>query len=235
MQDHRKKFKAIPKRFHPNGLTILYEDHDILVIDKTSGLLTTGTAKIKEKTAYFLLTDYVRKGNSKSKNRIYLVHRLDRDTSGVIIFTKTEKAQQFLQEEWKNFSKKYMAIVDGEPPQQMGEITSYLKENKMHKVYSTKDTDKGKLSTAAYQVMGRSKRYSLLEVTLHTGRKNQIRAHFSEGGFPIAGDKTYGDAGKTANRLMLHSISLTIKHPYTQKEMVFKSDPPVYFNTLVSP
>lgn len=234
MQERRKKFKSIPKRFHPKGLTILFEDHDIVVVDKTSGLLTVGTDKVKDKTAYFLLMEYVRKGNPKSKNRIFLVHRLDRDTSGIIVFAKTEEARRFLQDEWKSFTKKYTAIVDGEPPENEGMISSYLAENKMHKVYSTRDPEKGKLSKTEYKVIKRSQKFSLLDVTLHTGRKNQIRAHFSEKGFPIAGDKTYGNERKTANRLMLHSSSLTLRHPFTKEEMCFQAEIPVYFTTLVS-
>ena len=108
---NRKKFKSPPKRFQPKDLPILYEDHDILVVDKKHGLLTVSDGKDDENTAYYRLTDYVRKGNKKSKNRIFIVHRLDRDTSGVIVFAKNEQAKRFLQDQWQTFSKTYYAEI----------------------------------------------------------------------------------------------------------------------------
>ena len=113
-------FKRPPKRFWPKGLAILYEDRDIVVVDKAAGLLTVASERVRENTAYFLLNSYVRKGNSKSKNRIFIVHRLDRDTSGVILFAKTEKAKYFLQDEWQKFKKKYHAVVLGKMKQSKG-------------------------------------------------------------------------------------------------------------------
>ncbi len=120
----RKKFKSPPKRYHPRGISILYEDHDILVVDKMSGLLTVSNDKVKENTAYYLLDNYVRKGNQKSRNRIFIVHRLDRDTSGIIIFAKNGNAKRYLQEEWQGFKKKYYAVVHGTLSKKEGVITS---------------------------------------------------------------------------------------------------------------
>jgi len=108
--EHQRAFKGPPKKYQPRGLAILYEDRDLLVVDKASGLLTVGTDTIKEQTAYYLLTDYVRKGNQKSKNRIFIVHRLDRDTSGLLVFAKTEEAKRYLQDEWQSFKKQYCAV-----------------------------------------------------------------------------------------------------------------------------
>jgi len=233
MLNSKKKFKSPPKRFQPKGLSILYEDHDILVVEKACGLLTVSTDKVKEKTAYFLLNTYVKKGNSKSRNRIFIVHRLDRETSGVLVFAKHENAKRFLQDEWHGFTKKYYAVVDGTLSRNEGVITSYLAENSAHKMYSVKNPEKGKLAKTGFKVLRESKRYSLLEVDLLTGRKNQIRVHFAEEGFPVAGDKRYGTQDKFIKRLTLHAASLTIVHPTTKETMIFETPVPAYFKTLV--
>ncbi|MEA3469333.1 MAG: RNA pseudouridine synthase [Thermodesulfobacteriota bacterium] len=230
----KKKFKSPPKRFQPKGLSVLYEDHDILVVDKTNGLSTVSNAKDRENTAYYLLTDYVRKGNKKSKNRIFIVHRLDRDTSGVIVFAKNEKAKHSLQAEWQRFKKTYSAVVHGILPEKQGVISSYLAENSIHKMYSVKDSEKGKLAQTAYKVLQESKKYSLLAVDLLTGRKNQIRVHFADKGCPVVGDKKYGVKEKGIKRLTLHAASITIVHPYTKEEMTFEARIPGYFYSLVS-
>jgi tRNA pseudouridine32 synthase/23S rRNA pseudouridine746 synthase/23S rRNA pseudouridine1911/1915/1917 synthase len=228
-----KKFKKPPKRFQPKGLTVLYEDHDILVIDKTNGLLTISTDKITEDTAYYLLNEYVRKGNSKSKNRIFIVHRLDRDTSGIIVFAKTETAKRYLQSEWANFKKKYYAVIHGTLAKKEDIIVSYLAENSIHKMYSVNDPKKGKLAQTGYKVLKESEDFSLLEIDLLTGKKNQIRVHLAEKGCPVAGDKKYGLKGKGIKRLTLHAASLTITHPHTKKDMTFETKVPGYFYSLV--
>lgn len=222
-----------PSKHQPRGLTIIYEDYDIIVIDKTAGLLTMGTDSEKEKTAYFRLNEYVKKGNPRSRNRIFIVHRLDRDTSGLLVFAKHEKAKHFLQDKWEGFDKKYFAVVHGIFQEKNGTITSYLAENSSYRVYST-SPEKGKLSKTGYQVIKESDKYSLLEITLFTGRKNQIRVHLSEKGHPVVGDKIYGEQDKSTKRLALHSASLKILHPYTNKEMVFETEIPSWFRTLVS-
>jgi tRNA pseudouridine32 synthase/23S rRNA pseudouridine746 synthase/23S rRNA pseudouridine1911/1915/1917 synthase len=231
--NNQKKFKQPSKRHQPRGLNILYEDRDIIVVNKVSGLLTVSTEKIKEATAYFLLTDYVRKGNSKSKNRIFIVHRLDKDTSGILVFAKTEMAKRYLQNEWHNFKKSYFAVVVGALKEPHGIISSYLAENIMHKVYSTDDSTKGKLAQTEYEVIKTSSHYSLLKINLLTGRKNQIRVHFADHGNPVAGDKKYGNEVKKVRRLTLHSTSLTIVHPHTKQSMTFETKMPDYFATLV--
>jgi len=228
------KFKSPPKRFQPRGLSILYEDQDILVVDKISGLLTVSTAKIRENTAYFLLNTYVRKGNQKSRNRIFIVHRLDRDTSGLIVFAKNEVGKRYLQKEWRGFNKKYYAVIQGNLATKEGIITSYLVENRAHKMYSVTDPQKGKLAKTGYKVLKESKKFSLLEIELLTGRKNQIRVHFSEKNTPIAGDNIYGEKDKRIKRLALHAASLTILHPGTKERMTFNTPIPVYFNTLLN-
>jgi RluA family pseudouridine synthase len=228
------KFKPSPKRFHPKGLSILYEDNAILVVDKTSGLLTVGTAKVREKTAHFLLNTYVKKGNHKSRNRIFIVHRLDRDTSGVLVFAKNENAKRFLQDEWPGFTKKYSAVVHGSLPEKEGVITSYLAENLAHKMYSVNNPEKGKLAKTGFKVIKESKKFSLLEIDLLTGRKNQIRVHFAEKGFPVVGDKKYGEKDKGSKGLALHAASLSIVHPDTKEKMTFETKIPAYFKSLVN-
>jgi len=138
MRETPKNFKSPPKRYQPKGLSILYEDHDILVVDKMSGLLTVSNEKVRENTAYYLLNNYVRKGNPKSRNRIFIVHRLDRDSSGIIVFAKNENAKRYLQEEWQGFDKKYYAVVHGTLPKKEGVITSYLAENRVHKIIAVR-------------------------------------------------------------------------------------------------
>ncbi len=233
MQAQIKKFKAPAKKHLPKGMTFLYEDEDIIVIDKVSGLLTVSTDRGEDNTAYFLLNNYVRKGNYKSRNRVFIVHRLDRDTSGIIIFAKNEQTKRFLQDEWQSFKKKYYAVVTGSVPQEAGVISSYLAENKAHKMFSVRSSDKGKLAKTGFKVLRQSKKYSLVEIDLITGRKNQIRVHFSEKGFPVAGDRIYGKSWKTVKRLTLHSASMTIIHPLSKEPMTFESPLPPYFETLL--
>ena len=217
MEKKGTAFKKIPKRHHPKGLTILYEDKDILVVNKAAGLLTIATERERLRTAYSLLTIYVRKGNSRSRNRIFIVHRLDKDTSGVIIFAKNEHAKRYLQDNWKKFSKKYVAVVHGIFQEKEGIITSYLAQNKVYRMYSVNDPEKGKFSETGYKVIKESQRFSLLEINLITGRKNQIRVHLADKGHPVVGDKIYG-TDKGVKRLALHSAVLTILHPSTKKK-----------------
>jgi tRNA pseudouridine32 synthase/23S rRNA pseudouridine746 synthase/23S rRNA pseudouridine1911/1915/1917 synthase len=228
-----KKFKSPPKRYQPRGLSILYEDHDILVVDKMSGLLTVSTEKVTENTAYYRLTTYVRKGNQKAKNRVFIVHRLDRDTSGVIVFAKNENAKRFLQGEWHGFKKKYSAVIHGTLSEKEGVISSYLVENRAHKMYSVADPEKGKRAETGFKVLKESENYSLLEIDLLTGKKNQIRVHFAEKGFPVAGDKIYGKKDKGIKRLTLHSTSITLLHPKTKEMMFFEAKVPGYFYSLL--
>jgi RluA family pseudouridine synthase len=226
--------KKHPTRKHlPRGLEILYEDRDILVVDKPAGLLTVETETNKFKTAYYILTDYVRKGCLKSRNRLFIVHRLDQWTSGVLIFAKSEEVRLHLQAKWKNTEKKYIAVVNGQLVQKEGIITSYLAENKAYVVYSTTDVTKGKLAHTAYKVLKETKRFSLLEINLLTGRKNQIRVHMADMEHPIVGDRKYGKTKDGYERLALHSESISFKHPTSGEQMTFEAKVPNYFNKLM--
>ena len=227
-------FKKISTKHWPKGLEILYEDQDILVVNKANGLLTVSTDREKEKTAYFRLNDYVKKGNARSKNRVFIVHRLDRETSGILLFAKNENAKSYLQTEWKEFNKIYFAVVHGRLLEKEGIITSYLLENKVHRMYSVNDSTKGKYSKTGYKVVKESGNFSLLNINLFTGRKNQIRVHFSEKGHPVVGDKKYGKIDKGIKRLALHAASLTISHPFTRKKITFETELPLYFKILIN-
>jgi tRNA pseudouridine32 synthase/23S rRNA pseudouridine746 synthase/23S rRNA pseudouridine1911/1915/1917 synthase len=221
------------RKYLSRGLEILYEDRDILVVDKPAGLLTVGTETNKFKTADYILTDYVRKGSRKSRNRIFVVHRLDQWTSGALIFAKSEEARSFLKAQWKDTEKKYVAVVYGHLAPKEGIITSYLSENKAYVVYSTTDATKGKLARTAYKVLKETKQFSLLEIHLLTGRKNQIRVHMADEGHPIVGDRKYGKIKDGYERLALHSKSISFKHPTSGEQMSFETKVPNYFNKLI--
>lgn len=141
MREKRHIVKRPSKKYEPNGLIILYEDQDILVVDKINGLLTISTDREKDKTVHFLLNNYVKKGNPRSKNRVFIVHRLDKDTSGILVFAKSETVKYYLQNNWGTFNKKYFAVVHGKLLDKEGVITSYLTENKIHRVFSVKDAE----------------------------------------------------------------------------------------------
>jgi tRNA pseudouridine32 synthase/23S rRNA pseudouridine746 synthase/23S rRNA pseudouridine1911/1915/1917 synthase len=223
----------VKKRHLPKGLEIIYEDGDMLVVDKPAGLLTVGTSTNKTRTAYYYLTDYVRKGSLKSRKRIFTVHRLDQWTSGVLIFAKSPVVKQRLQAQWKDTEKKYIAVVHGHLAQKEGIISSYLAENKAYTVYSTTDAAKGKLAHTAYKVLKETGQFSLLEVNLLTGRKNQIRVHMADKGHPVVGDRKYGKDKDGYRRLALHSRSISFEHPTSGEQMTFKTKVPYYFNKLM--
>jgi len=217
----------------PKGLVIIHEDSDILVVDKPPGLLTMGTETEKSRTAYFILTDYVRKGCAKSKKRIFIVHRLDRDTSGILVFAKSEEAKLRLQSQWEETKKKYLAVVHGKCEKSSETITTHLVENKAHRVYSTTDPTKGKLAHTAYKVLKETKDFALLEVDLLTGRKHQIRVHLADIGHPVVGDQKYGKENEAHRRLALHARSISFQHPFSGKWVFFETRVPGYFNKLV--
>jgi len=223
--DARKR----PPRRIP-GLTILYEDRDILVVDKEPGLLTIATDEVRDRTAYFLLTDYVRKGVVKSRERVFIVHRLDRETSGVLVFARTPAAKQHLQDHWEAVQKEYVAVVHGHLTKPEGEIRSYLTENTAMRVYSTPHAAKGRLACTGYRVRHTSGEFSILDVRLLSGRKHQIRVHLADLGHPILGDRKYGKEGDPGKMLFLHARSLTIPHPHTGERMTFTAPDPAHFS-----
>ena len=218
------------RRHDPRGLTILHEDQDILVVDKVAGLLTMGTNRERSKTAYSALTDYVRKGNPKSRERVFIVHRLDREVSGILVFARSPQAKRTLQDNWEAVEKHYLALVHGLPKKGEGVLSSHLVETGVHRVQSTKDASAGKLSRTAYRVLGHSRGITLLDIHLLTGRKHQIRVQLAEANIPLVGDRKYGTReGKDASRLALHAYSLAFAHPYTGAACRFETPIPALF------
>ena len=212
------------------NIDIIYEDKDIIVINKPSGLLTVATEKEKNKTAYHLVMEYLKKKNKN--NRIFIIHRLDKDTSGIIMFAKNERAKHLYQDNWNDIVKKrcYYAVIDGKMEKKEGTIKSYLKENG-NMVYSVKDRS-GKLAITEYKVLKERKNISLLDINLKTGRKNQIRVHMKENKTPILGDLKYGEKSKLINRLALHAYKLELVNPVTKKLLTFEINMPNEFKTL---
>lgn len=226
------KSRPRPRKDRHPGLEILFEDRDLIVVNKAAGLLTISAGREDEPTAYATLTDYVRKGNPKSRNRVFIVHRLDRDTSGALVFARSEPVKRALQDNWEAVEKIYLALVEGHPEPPEGTITSYLVESAAMKVHSTRDATRGKLSHTRYRTIKRVGARALLAVELLTGRKNQIRAHLSERGWPIVGDKKYGDPKQRGGRMALHAFRLSFDHPVTRARMTFDAPPPSWFRGL---
>lgn len=210
--------------FSHRRLKIVYEDDDILVVEKGYGLLSMGTGKSGEETAYSLLRDYLKRKDPR--NKIFIIHRLDRDTSGIMMFAKTQEAKDAMQHNWNNMvlNRKYLCLVEGRVQEPEGVIRSYLVENSRMEVYSTDDPDAGgQLAVTRYRVLADRGGYTLLEVELDTGRKNQIRVHMKDMGHPIAGDRKYGARTSPLHRLALHAATLRFVHPITRKEMNFSA------------
>ena len=225
--------KRPPAKYQPKGLTVLHEDKDIIVVEKPCGLLTIGTDRDKVRTVHTILNEYVRKGDPRSRNRAYIVHRLDRETSGILILAKNEPAKMFLQEHWQETDKRYLTVVYGLLTPKAGTISSYLTENSAFKVYSTPDPAQGKLSHTEYTVLKETKGFSLLEIRLLTGRKHQIRVHMSEKGHPVVGDKKYGKGNDSYGTLALHARSISFTHPVNGKRLTFETGVPDFFTRLV--
>lgn len=219
--------------FYHRRLKLVYEDDDIIVVNKGYGLLSMGTDKIKDGTAYSILREYVKW--SDPRNKLFIVHRLDRDTSGLMMFAKNEEAKNTMQHNWNNMvlNRKYLAVVEGTPDQAEGVIKSYLVENAEHEVYSTPDPKLGQLAVTRYKTLASKNGYTMLEVELDTGRKNQIRVHMKDMGHPIAGDRRYGAKSSPIHRLALHAQTLRFAHPVTRKEMNFETPVPAGFTKMV--
>jgi 23S rRNA pseudouridine1911/1915/1917 synthase len=212
------------------GLVILHEDEDVIVVLKEAGLLSIASDKAPDElTAYRQLMEHVR--NENPRNRIFIVHRLDRDTSGVMMFAKSEEMQQKLQTTWQDTVRErtYVALVEGKVKKPEETITSWLKESKTLKMYSSPYPNDGQQAITHYRTLQTNAYFSLLEVELETGRKNQIRAHMEHIGHPVVGDKKYGSRTSPIGRLGLHAKVLTFVHPRTGQTMRFETDVPKLF------
>lgn len=214
-----------------SGVNILFEDDDVIVAEKDAGLLTIASKNEKQLTAYRQLMDYVK--TAHPNNRIFIVHRLDRDTSGIMIFAKSKEIQQTLQNNWHELvpERAYIALVEGTVKKD-GTITSWLKENSAFIVYSSPKPNDGQKAVTHYKVLKKTRQYSLLEVHLETGRKNQIRVHMQDLRHPIVGDKKYGAKSRPIGRLGLHAYKISFKHPVTNESLTFESSIPTSFMKL---
>lgn len=222
------------KVFYNRRLKIVYEDDDIIVVNKGYGLLSMGNDKVTDGTAYSIVRDYLKWKDPR--NKLFIVHRLDRDTSGLMVFAKNIEAKERLQYNWNNMviSRKYLAVVEGEPEPADGEVRSYLAENSRYEVYSTDKPGEGQLAVTRYRTLKSRNGYSLLEVELDTGRKNQIRVHMKDLGHPISGDRRYGAKSSPIHRMALHAQTLRFIHPITRKDMNFTTPVPASFSKMVS-
>ena len=221
---------------------ILYEDRDLVVVDKPAGMLTTHTrlegraAREAQLTAENCLNDYLRKGQARSRLRVWLVHRLDRETSGVMMFAKSEEVAEHFRADWSKLTEKtYLADVEGEMAEESGEFRSYLREDADgYRVRSVKEGVPGaKLAVTKWRRLSVGKGITRVEATLVSGRKNQIRVHFAEAGHPVVGDEKYG--AKKADRLHLHSHRLAFVHPRTGRRMEFTAPSPSAGSKRTSP
>ncbi len=217
---------------HPR-LKLVYEDDDIIVINKGYGLLSMGTDKPGEQTAYSIVREYLKRKDPR--NKLFIVHRLDRDTTGLMMFAKNMQAKETMQHNWNNMvlERRYIAVTEGALEPADGEIRSYLTENSAHEVYSTTRPGEGQLAVTYYRTLKVRQPYSLVELSLATGRKNQIRVHLKEKGHPIVGDRRYGAAPSPIHRLCLHAQTLRFVHPVTRRDMNFSAPLPAGFFRLI--
>ncbi len=221
----------VEKKF--TEFTIIYEDNDLIVIDKSAGLLSIATKNEKRRTAFSMLSDYVKQ--SDPDNKIFVVHRLDRETSGLMVFARNEEVKHQLQEKWNeaDTAKTYVAIVEGQVEKKVGTIVSYLSEDKVFKVHSSQNPKSGQKAITQYSLINSNANYSLLEVNIETGRKNQIRVHMQDIGHSIVGDKKYGAVSGPIRRLGLHAQKLEFVHPVSTKKLRFETKIPPAFLALM--
>jgi 23S rRNA pseudouridine1911/1915/1917 synthase len=205
----------------PRALALVHEDEAILVIGKPPGLLTIATERERERTAYRLLRDYL----APRRQRAFIVHRLDRETSGLLVFAKSEESKRALQAQFeaRSVERVYLALVEGGPSDERGTLESRLAEDRMLRVRSG---PRGRLAITHYRVRARRRDGCLLELRLGTGRRHQIRVQLAEAGWPIVGDLAHGGPRGRAGRLCLHATRLGFAHPTTGRPVVFESAPP---------
>jgi 23S rRNA pseudouridine1911/1915/1917 synthase len=219
-------------KYLPEGVTLVFEDRDLLVVEKPAGLLTMATETEKRRTVYSILFDELKR--RRPPQRLFIVHRLDREASGLLVFAKSEEAKRRLQAQFEDHSagRTYVAVTDGRIADDSLTLRSYLAENAIHRCYSTPDPARGKLAVTHVTVLNRGTKYTRVEVRLESGRKHQIRVHLAERGHPLAGDPLYGGKANPIRRLALHGVRLTFRHPFTNRPMEFESPPPASFSRL---
>lgn len=211
-------------------LDILYEDKFLLIVNKPANLLTISTDKEKDKTLYSYVYDYLKKKNKR--NKVFIVHRLDKDTSGIVMFAKDEITKFYMQDNWNKIKRNYVAVVNGKVEKKFGVLRSYLNETKTHYTYSVKDQN-GKLAITEYEKILENNKYTMLSLNLKTGRKNQIRVQLADMGNPIVGDKKYGIKKDPIRRMALHANYMEFIHPKTKEKITLDLDIPNLFVNLV--
>ncbi len=216
----------------PAGLRIVFEDEDIIVIEKPTGLLSIASETEREATAYAHVTAYLKMKHSRVPERAWIVHRLDRDTSGLMVLAKNEESKVTLQTSWPEVTKRYLAIVEGAPREPSGTMRSHLDETNLMYVRSTIKGETTREAITHYKLIKQHKGRSLIELTLETGRRHQIRVQLAELGCPIVGDDKYGAQTNPAKRLGLHAFSLTLPHPSTDEVMSFEAPLPAVLASM---
>lgn len=221
------------REFKNPMLKLVYEDAYIIVVEKKEGLLSVSTERQKERTAQHILNEYVKR--SHRFNRVFVVHRLDRETSGLMMYAKDEKTQNTLRDHWHDIvtDRRYVSIVSGELEKDYGTIESWLTDRKLYVSSSPVDDGEGKFAVTHYKTIKRSNGYSLVELELETGRKNQIRVHMSDLGHSVIGDERYGSDCNPLGRLALHAFKLCFYHPVTGELMEFETPYPSAFKGLM--
>lgn len=218
----------------PLGMKILFEDASLVVIEKPAGLLSMASETERERTAYAYLTQYVRHGTPGSSERVWIVHRLDRETSGLMVFAKSEAAKRTLQAQWNEVDKRYLAVIEGNLTADEGVITSHLDESQPYMVYSVRQpNEQTRLAVTNYRVLKRGADYAQIELNLKTGRRNQIRVHLADMKCPVVGDNKYGADTNPARRLALHASVIEFPHPLSGVMLRFESQLPIELAGLV--
>lgn len=239
--------KPPPKKYLPRGIKILFEDADVVVVEKPAGLLSVPARYEREKNALSLMTNFFRKGDTRSKKALFAVNRLDRETSGILVFAKSFAMRERFHENWERTEKTYLAVAEGRVEADAGTFESWLAEDENYRVRSV-PAPRGnfagraeagvpapKFAATRYAVIRRGRGWTSLEVSLLTGRKNQIRVHFSENGHPLLGDAMYGRANGSAGtrRLALHAWRIAFDHPRTRERVELVSEPPAFFRNFL--
>ena len=212
-------------------LEILYEDKFLIIVNKPANLLTISTEKEKSRTLYSYVYDYLKKKNKN--NKVFIIHRLDKDTSGIVMFAKDEQTKFYMQDNWDKTKRNYVAVVNGKVDKKKGVLKSYLSETKTHFTYSVNDKN-GKLAITEYEKVLENNKYTMLSINIKTGRKNQIRVQLADIGNSIVGDKKYGMKKDPIRRMALHANYIEFIHPKTHNKIEIDIDIPDSFVNLVN-
>lgn len=222
--------RASSPRPLPRGLRLLHEDRDLVIVDKPPGMLSVATDRQEERTAVSAVGEWVRKGQPKSRERVFIVHRIDRDTSGVLLFARSEAIRDQLQDAWSETQKTYQAVLHGRVGPDEGVLEDYLLESRGFKVHTVSKDAGGYFSRTGFRVLDRSPNLTLVELDLLTGRKHQIRVQWASRAHPVVGDRVYGPGDRAQfKRLGLHARALAFTHPRTGERLTIETEVPSPF------